>query len=216
MEMKYTKVRLSDLQVMGDLVSLPGILVGMPEHQRLDASWLGEPYVGFGYFDRLEVRMDLGPLQRYGEPEVVVDATAGTVTYTYPAEPMYESERQSVLEKALADLAEARWKYEIAGILYTRPSDGKVFGISTDRESQGKLVSERAAAVAGIRATGDVWKCYDVAADKMVFEPFTDSEIIEIANSARKYVADAFKHEGDLAALIEAGDPTVVWTPPPA
>lgn len=115
---------------------------------------------------------------------------------------------------ALAALADARWAYEVGGITYTRASDGKVYGIATDRESQGKLDAERNAALAGLRTAGDVWKCLDVAAGAVVWVPFTDAEISEIAAAARAHVAAAFRREGELAALILAGDASVVWSPP--
>lgn len=119
-------------------------------------------------------------------------------------------------DKALGYLAADRWSYEVGGIAYTRPTDGKTYGLSTDRDSQAKLAAERTAALAGLRLPSDVWKCLDLATNAPVWVPFSDAEIIEIAGMARAHVAGAFRREGELAALIMAGDVTVVWSPPEA
>ena len=104
----------------------------------------------------------------------------------------------------LAYLAARRYVVEVAGIVYVRASDGKAYGIATDRDSQPKLVAERATATDGLRVEDDVWKCLDLATGRYVFVPFTDAEVIAFANAARAHVSAAFKREGELAAQIEA------------
>lgn len=213
MTMRYTKVRLSDASVLADLANLPPALQGASRAQRLDASWLGGTFEGVGYYDRLEVRAPLAAGQEHGEPVVTVSTLDGTVTYDYPAVALTGDALETAKGDTLAALSEARWRYETGGMVYTR-GDGTSYGITTDRESQGKLDAERTAALSGLRAPDDVWKCLDIAAGQKRGVAFTDAEIVEIANQARAHVAAAFKQEEALAALIRAGDVSVIWVDP--
>lgn len=142
----------------------------------------------------------------------VFDDEAGTVM-RHRAVPLTAKQSR---DRALDFLAADRWAYEVQGIVYTRPSDGKTYGIATDRESQSKLGSERAAGLTARRAPGEVWKCLDLTVGTPVWVPFTDTEIIQVAELARAHVASAYRREGELAALIVAGDLTVTWSPPAA
>ncbi|SMC43197.1 hypothetical protein SAMN06297251_102143 [Fulvimarina manganoxydans] len=113
-------------------------------------------------------------------------------------------EAGALLTKRLATLAEYRWRREEAGIAWVRPSDSRVFGIATDRESQAKMQAERSAARDGLRTDGAGWKCLDAATGRIVWEPMANADVEAFAADAWAYVSACFAREGALGAALYA------------
>lgn len=173
-------------------------------------------YRHWGWFEEVSVIESLGADQKHGAPVWgSPDFEAGTVTKTTPAVDMTSAEIAAALDARMdAGIAAAqvrRREVEIGGIAWTRTSDSAVFGIATDVESQGKLTASRAAAVAGLRASGAKWKCQNAATGATVFEAFTDADMISIANAALAHVQAAYDREAAIvAALTAATDSTEI------
>lgn len=127
----------------------------------------------------------------------------------------WTTQNKSITERRTAGIAAAqvrRREVEIGGILWTRASDSAVFGIATDVESQGKLTAARAAAVAGLRASGAKWKCQNAATGATIFEAFSDADMILIANAALAHVQAAYDREADIVAALTAATTTSAMT----
>jgi hypothetical protein len=174
------------------------------------------PVIGYrhwGWFEEVSVVEGLGADQKHGAPVWgSPDFATGTVTKTTPAVNMTSGEIAAALDaRRDAGIAAAqvrRREVEIGGIAWTRTSDSAVFGIATDIESQGKLTAARAAAVAGLRASGAKWKCQNAATGATVFEAFSDADMISIANAALAHVQAAYDREAALVAATTAAETT--------
>lgn len=173
--MQYTKVRLSDLQPLADLLELPSALTGVPLEQRLDASWLGHGFIGVGYFHRVEVKPELTVYQEYGAPSFVVDPVAGTVTYTYPVtyKPLEEVKRLRI--QAFNDKRDALYR---EGFTYR----GKVYQI--DVEARTDMLAVEAKFQRGeVNPHGGFWRTKD---NEMI--PMDDEDCRAFLLAAGEYV----------------------------
>lgn len=140
------------------------------------------------------------PWERVSGRSITDNGDTATAVYTITDKDLadYRAERE-------AWVADHRWQIEEGGIVWQR-GDGKVYGIATDAKSQAKLDAERAAALSGLRAAGDPWKCLDVATGQAVFLAVTDAEIIEISETVRAHVVGLFKREGDFVADVRSAE----------
>jgi hypothetical protein len=171
-------------------------------------------YRHWGWFEEVSVVESLGADQKHGDPVWgSPDFEAGTVTKTTPAVDMTSGEIAAALDArrdaGIAAAQARRREVEIGGIAWTRTSDSAVFGIATDVESQGKLTASRAAAVAGLRASGAKWKCQN-ASGETVFEAFSDADIILIANAALAHVQAAYDREAAIVAALTAATTSTI------
>ncbi|WP_288080310.1 DUF4376 domain-containing protein [Pseudomonas sp.] len=96
-------------------------------------------------------------------------------------------------------IADRRWRAETGGFVWNG------CGIDTTRDSQAKINASWAAASAGIRDDASVWKCLDVATGQVVARPTTNLEMINIGESAYRYVQACYDREGVLLAAVADG-----------
>ena len=140
------------------------------------------------------------------ERRIDVDVEANVATAVYVTAPREFSNQEIAehLAERLFALADLRWRREEAGIAWVRPSDSRVFGIATDRESQAKMQAERSAARDGLRTDGAGWKCLDAATGRIVWEPMQNTDVEAFAADAWAYVSAFFAREGALGADLYA------------
>lgn len=116
---------------------------------------------------------------------------------------MTDEEVAAHLAPATADPSQAiaarRYEAETSGIAW------QGHGIATDRESQQKMSDERSAVKDGLRANGKGWKCLDLSTGKTVFRPTSNDEILDMTETAYRYVSACFDREAELVAAVEDG-----------
>jgi hypothetical protein len=95
--------------------------------------------------------------------------------------------------------AEKRWQMEVSGTTWNG------WPIHTDRESQGKYLSELQAVSLGIRQDGEFWKFADNQ-----FRPLTNAEMEQMAVAARAHVKGSFAREALALQAIASGEATTV------
>jgi hypothetical protein len=113
------------------------------------------------------------------------------------------------------------WESKIADRRYTAEVRGFIWNtvfIDTDRISQPKIASARAAAKDGVRSDTAVWKCGNPLTGLAIYRVTTNVEMIEIADAAFNYVQACYDREGVLiaavadstitAAMVDEGWPT--------
>lgn len=96
-------------------------------------------------------------------------------------------------------IASIRYDKEVSGVVWNG------FGISTDRESQSKIMAEDMAVNSGLRVEDRGWKCLDTKTNVVVFRPTKNTEIKSIANSVYSYVSSCFAREEQLLNELENG-----------
>lgn len=97
----------------------------------------------------------------------------------------------------VAYAAQKRWEVEVAG------TEWNGWPIHTDRESQGKYLSELQAITLEVRQDGEFWKFAD---DQ--FRPITNAEMQAMAIAARDHVKGTFALEAAALAAIVEGEAT--------
>ena len=102
-----------------------------------------------------------------------------------------EDKFQQAKEAKKAEIAQARYNAEIAGVTVNGVS------IKTDRESQGLITGAALKAIQDSTYTCK-WKGIDG------FVELTAPQIIAIADAVRAHVQSCFDHEAELQPLIEA------------
>lgn len=125
-------------------------------------------------------------------------AAGGTVT-PFPVPTLADRKVERI-----AELAAIRYGHECKGYTWTRPTTTDTFVFATDRESRGNISGERTAAKELLRRSGDKFKCYVVAENKVRGVEFTNEEIITIGESVRNHVSDCFNLEESYRVKIEA------------
>jgi hypothetical protein len=99
----------------------------------------------------------------------------------------------------LAALALLRWQKETSGIYFKAASAATASLYATDRESQSKIIGAAFLASAGALPSV-TWKTQDG-----FFVPLTSADLTGLVGTAAAYVQACYAREGELAALIRAG-----------
>ncbi|MBA5776295.1 DUF4376 domain-containing protein [Stappia sp. F7233] len=97
-------------------------------------------------------------------------------------------------DELLRTAADLRWRLEVGGVNW----DGLL--VSTDRDSQAKIMAERLAILSGIRVDGDGFKFADG-----VFRTLSNDEMVAVSTAVREHVRRAFAIEQSVIAAIEGG-----------
>lgn len=108
--------------------------------------------------------------------------------------------RDALQQQQIIDaIADRRYLAEVAGFAW-----GGYF-IDTERDSQAKINSAFNAARDGFRVNGSVWKCLDLATNKIVSRPTSNDEMIDIGQKSFQYVQACYDREGELLEAAAAG-----------
>lgn len=121
-------------------------------------------------------------------PGDLVDPKTGEVTPLVPAVPPPPTKAELA-----AHAANKRWEVEVGG------TDWNGWPVSTDRESQNKVMGEFLGIIAGIRQDGGGWKFADG-----VFRSLTNQQAQAMGLAVRAHIANAFTTEAAVLAQIEA------------
>jgi hypothetical protein len=103
------------------------------------------------------------------------------------------------------------WAEKIADRRYTAEVRGFIWNavfIDTDRISQPKIASARAAAKDGVRSDAAVWKCGNPLTGQAIYRVTTNVEMIAIADAAFDYVQACYDREGVLIGAVADGSIT--------
>lgn len=98
-----------------------------------------------------------------------------------------------------AKIADRRYTAEVRGFIWNN-----VF-IDTDRVSQPKIASARAAAKDGVRSDTAVWKCGNPLTGLPIYRVTSNAEMVEIGDAAFNYVQACYDREGVLIAAVAGG-----------
>ncbi|WP_426111346.1 DUF4376 domain-containing protein [Pseudomonas sp. DSP3-2-2] len=93
-------------------------------------------------------------------------------------------------------IADRRYTAEVRGFIWN-----SVF-IDTDRVSQPKIASARAAAKDGVRSDSAVWKCGNPMTGQPLYRVTTNAEMVQIGDAAFNYVQACYDREGELIAAV--------------
>lgn len=93
-------------------------------------------------------------------------------------------------------IADRRYAAEVRGFIW------KTVFVDTDRVSQPKIASARAAAKDGVRSDKAVWKCGNPLTGQAIYRVTSNAEMIELADAAFNYVQACYDREGELVSAV--------------
>ena len=159
----------------------------LTDEQRAQYGWYPCVVINEGY--------DAKTQSRSATPDLVFDQTNKVITATYT---IVNKSLETIKQEQLAEVASVRYEREVGGVFWNGVN------IYTDRESQGKLGIEKAAAFNGDREDGEGWKCRDEMG-QLFFRPTTNAEMIDLASKVYQYVRNCFRREDALMTAIKEG-----------
>lgn len=121
----------------------------------------------------------------------VVREEGKPVGYTVEAEVVYFRWAPPPAPDLVAYVADRRWQKEVGGCEWNG------YPVSTDRDSQAKVIAERLAVMAGVRADPSGWKFSDG-----VFRMVSNEDFVALALAVRDHVQSAFTLEAMVLAAI--------------
>lgn len=131
----------------------------------------------------------------------------GTWTQVWTVTPLSPSHAAFNLIEKVAD---ERYEKETAGIVWLSPTDGKLWYIATDLDSQGRIDSSVAAVDRGLRVDGSVWKTAEINPSTggftLAYRSTTNAEIQEWGDLVGTYVQKCFTAEANTVNKIMMGD----------
>jgi len=116
-----------------------------------------------------------------------------------PDKDLYEPVVSGEADDWTTKIADRRYTAEVRGFIWNT-----VF-IDTDRVSQPKIASARAAAKDGVRSDTAVWKCGNPLTGVPIYRETSNAEMVEIGDAAFNYVQACYDREGVLIAAVADG-----------